>query len=344
MRANAACGASTIRSASPLLSPPASPNSNVPLESLPTAAYVIDLDGCITFYNDAAAKFWDCRPALGADPGCGLWRLYRPDGTSMPYEDSPMAAAARQDIAVRGCPIIAERHDGARIPFIPILTPQRNESGARVGTAVILVDISDGNSAETAQWDCLHELNHRFKNMLTMIQSFVSQTLRQAVVPSHIRAGLEGRLLAISQIHDLLMRDNWNSIDFESLAHLIVAPHSSQIDRIRIGGELVRFGPRMALALGMVLHELATNARKHGSLSTASGTLVVSWKSVGVNGSRRLHIDWEEFGGPSIKWPESAGFGLRLIRHTLKQQFKGSARFSYEANGLHCSLELPTHE
>jgi PAS domain S-box-containing protein len=118
------------------------------LEALPVAVYMTDAEGRITFFNEAAATLWGCRPELGKDEFCGSWKLYWPDGTPLPHDECPMAIALRQKEAVRGLEAVAERPDGTRIPFIPYPTPLFDSSGALVGAVNMLVDISERKRAE----------------------------------------------------------------------------------------------------------------------------------------------------------------------------------------------------
>jgi PAS domain S-box-containing protein len=109
-----------------------------------------DAEGRITFFNEAAATLWGCRPELGKDEFCGSWKLYWPDGTPLPHDECPMAIALRQREAVRGLEAVAERPDGTRIPFIPFPTPLLDSSGALIGAVNMLVDISERKCAEAA--------------------------------------------------------------------------------------------------------------------------------------------------------------------------------------------------
>jgi PAS domain S-box-containing protein len=118
------------------------------LEALPVAVYMTDAEGRITFFNEAAATLWGCRPELGKDEFCGSWKLYWPDGTPLSHDECPMAIALRQKEAVRGLEAMAERPDGTRIPFIPYPTPLFDSSGALVGAVNMLVDISERKRVE----------------------------------------------------------------------------------------------------------------------------------------------------------------------------------------------------
>jgi PAS domain S-box-containing protein len=118
------------------------------LQGLPAAIYTTDIEGRITFYNDAAATFWGCRPKLHSDRWCGSWRLYRPNGTPLPHDQCPMAIALKECRAIRGQEAVAERPDGTRVPFMAYPTPLRDQSGAMIGAVNMLVDITDRKRAE----------------------------------------------------------------------------------------------------------------------------------------------------------------------------------------------------
>ena len=107
-----------------------------------------DAEGHLTFYNEAAAELWGCRPELGESKFCGSWKLYWPDGTPLPHDECPMAMALRQQRPIRGMEAVAERPDGTRIPFIPYPTPLFDKSGRLTGAVNLLVDISERKRAE----------------------------------------------------------------------------------------------------------------------------------------------------------------------------------------------------
>ena len=118
------------------------------IEALPAAIYMTDAEGRLTFYNEAAAELWGCRPELGENKFCGSWKLYWPDGTPLPHDECPMALALRQRRPIRGMEAVAERPDGTRIPFVPYPTPLFDGSGRLTGAVNMLVDISERKQAE----------------------------------------------------------------------------------------------------------------------------------------------------------------------------------------------------
>jgi PAS domain S-box-containing protein len=119
------------------------------IEALHPAVYMTDVEGRITFYNEAAAALWGRRPEVGESKFCGSWKLYWPDGTPLPHDKCPMAMALRQKRPIRGMEAIAERPDGTRVPFLPYPTPLFDATGRLTGAINMLVEISDHTRAET---------------------------------------------------------------------------------------------------------------------------------------------------------------------------------------------------
>jgi PAS domain S-box-containing protein len=121
------------------------------VNSLPAAVYTTDPAGRITYYNEAAAELWGHRPELGQAEWCGSWKLFWPDGRSLPHAECPMAIAVKERRPVRGMEAVAERPDGVRVPFIPYPTPIFNASGTFIGAVNMLVDIGDRKRAEESR-------------------------------------------------------------------------------------------------------------------------------------------------------------------------------------------------
>jgi PAS domain S-box-containing protein len=113
------------------------------LPNLPAPIYITDADGRITFFNEAAAAFWGCRPKLDSDQWCRSWRMYRPDGTPLPHDECPIAVALKERRAIYGEEAVAERPDGTRVPFMAFPSPLHDHAGTCVGAMNMLVDISE---------------------------------------------------------------------------------------------------------------------------------------------------------------------------------------------------------
>jgi len=206
----------------------------------------------------------------------------------------------------------------------------------------VSIDIHDRRIAEEHQRLLINELNHRVKNTLATVQSVASQTLRNAESAGEAKDALEARLFALSRAHDVLTRENWEGADLFDIVEQAVAPYSSRgEDRLHLAGPRVRVQPRTALALAMALQELATNAVKYGSLSNESGAIRIAWSVQPAGSGPRLHLRWEESGGPPVRLPSRRGFGSRLIERSLSLDLGGTARIEFPATGVVCTVDAP---
>jgi two-component sensor histidine kinase len=206
----------------------------------------------------------------------------------------------------------------------------------------VSIDIHDRRIAQEHQQLLINELNHRVKNTLATVQSVASQTLRNADSTEQAKEALEARLFALSRAHDVLTRENWESADLYDIVEQAVEPYSSRgEDRLHLEGARVRVPPRMALALAMALQELATNAVKYGALSNETGAIKIAWSVQPGGTGPRLHLRWEETGGPAVRRPLRRGFGSRLIERSLSQDLDGTAEISFPASGVVCIVDAP---
>tara|TARA_R100001086_G_C11765265_1_gene239268 strand:+ start:40 stop:738 length:699 start_codon:yes stop_codon:yes gene_type:complete len=213
----------------------------------------------------------------------------------------------------------------------------------------VVLDVTDRHMAfaavsesERRQRLMINELNHRVKNTLATIQSIASQTARRAETPEEFRKSFEGRLVALSDTHNALTRGGWEAACLRELFEHELRPYSEE--QIRLDGPAFPLNPREALALGMVIHELATNAAKYGALSVPTGCVQVSWEVEPKDGEARpmtLSIAWTELAGPAVGAPASKGFGSRLLHLSIEKELGGKAELRYDPEGFACSLSIP---
>jgi PAS domain S-box-containing protein len=201
---------------------------------------------------------------------------------------------------------------------------------------VILRDIAARKAAEERQDLLLHELNHRVKNTLATVQSLASQTLRNAGSLKDFGQKFSARLLALSSAHGLLTQGQWEHAPLAELLRNELAPYGDE--RFSISGEDIQLPPRIVLPLGMVFHELATNAAKHGALSAPGGRVHVEWR---VDERRFLRLAWREEGGPPAQKPAAEGFGSRLLDRTVSGELAGRYERRFRASGLVCRIAVP---
>jgi two-component sensor histidine kinase len=150
---------------------------------------------------------------------------------------------------------------------------------------------------------------------------------------------LEARLIALSNAHGLLTKENWEGADIYQIVAQALEVHASP-ERVSLHGPSIFLPPKSAVAIAMGMHELATNAAKYGALSNGAGRVSVSW-SVSGPGEPILTLEWKEQGGPRVSAPTRRGFGSRLIERSLSQDLDGRAALDFDPQGLVCIITTP---
>ena len=200
---------------------------------------------------------------------------------------------------------------------------------------VLALEIEHRRRIERHQNQLLDELNHRVKNTLATVQAMAVQTLKG--VDADVRDGFLARLFALSSQHDLLTMDNWEGASLEGVVRRALRPwRQDGRARFVVEGPPLHLDPKRALALGMVFHELASNAARFGALSNDDGQVHVTWRSV----PEGLSFCWREEGGPPVSQPARRGFGLRLIEHGLAREISGNVQIRFDPAGVVCTWEM----
>ena len=184
----------------------------------------------------------------------------------------------------------------------------------------------------------INELNHRVKNTLSSVQAIVWRGLRNSGAVPEARQGIDARLQALSNAHNVLSRKNWEAANFEDVARSILAPYAGQSSaRATLNGPTVALQPQSAIAVGMVINELATNAVKYGALSVAGGAVDLAWS---LTTPDRLRLQWTETGGPPVQPPTQTGYGTKFIERAVVDELRGSYKASFLPQGLQCVIEI----
>jgi two-component sensor histidine kinase/DNA-binding response OmpR family regulator len=221
-----------------------------------------------------------------------------------------------------------------------VLRDRASKDGGGVRVVGTMLDITERKNAESHQGLLLAELDHRVKNILANVMAIASLSSKHAGSVKDFVGALQGRIQSMATAHDLLRRSNWKGADFHGLARESLRPFQSNEDNIRIEGAAVRLNPKAAQSLALVLHELATNAVKHGSLSSASGRVTISCERVPNGRPGNLRFVWRESGGPPVAAPDTEGFGLTALR-AAAYEATAHAEIAFEPGGLVYILEGP---
>jgi PAS domain S-box-containing protein len=222
----------------------------------------------------------------------------------------------------------------------------RSRSGKPVKLAGVITDVTDRHQAfaalatsEHRQRLLINELNHRVKNTLATIQSIAALTARRSSSVEHFMRLFQARLIALSDTHNLLTANGWERARLRDLVLQEFRPYAE--DQLRMQGPDVTLESEQALSMGLILHELVTNAAKYGALSNpdaAGGRVDVTWGEVDDDGL--IALDWVESGGPAVTAPTQSGFGSRLIDTSVRGTLRGTATIDYAQDGLHCRLKF----
>jgi two-component system CheB/CheR fusion protein len=186
------------------------------------------------------------------------------------------------------------------------------------------------------------ELNHRVRNMLQVVSAVASHTLRRAISLDDFSETFTGRIKALAAAHELVSLGKWRDVLLLDLVEKELRPYAAGPDRLVARGPPVRLKPKAALSLGMILHEMATNAAKHGALSADGGLVTIEWSKDGQGAAARFVLRWSEAGGPKVQMsPERHGFGSELIDRQLRHDLGGTQEVEFNEAGLRSTLVLP---
>ncbi len=220
--------------------------------------------------------------------------------------------------------------------------PARDISGTIVGINASVQDITDIKTAEAQRELLLGELNHRVRNSLATIQAMASHTMRNSSSMEIFNETFTGRLHAIASAHEILTGTQQGRAGLAELIRKQVGPYAAVDGKdVRLEGPPVILSPTSAHALGLIFHELATNAAKYGALSCEAGRVDILWKVIQESGRNLAEIRWVEQGGPSVTAPRHTGFGSQLIETTLSHSLGGKADLRYDAHGFNATLKVP---
>jgi two-component sensor histidine kinase/ActR/RegA family two-component response regulator len=258
--------------------------------------------------------------------------------TIAPLKDEPLAARSGPELMDTFPSSTTQEFLTAENGSLRLLLAQA-AIDAKVLLAQAGIDAKEREAADKLQKLILEELHHRIKNTLATVSAIASQSLRTATSLEHGRQAIEGRLVALGRVHDLLMQVSWANT---SLIHTIrgaTEPYDSQgVGRFSINGPDVGITSGAVIALAMTFNELCTNTTKFGALSVPRGRVEIAWTM--DDAKQRFHLTWTERDGPVVKAPTRRSFGTRMIG-SLGQQLHGDVQLVYEPAGFVYKLDVP---
>lgn len=304
------------------------------------AVLVCDRDGIITHANTAAHAVFDGDP-LGMEFAEAV-PLKFPNATGL-MQAEDIVYMAIQGTAVQG--VEAHAPNAPKVKdFLVSAAPLRIGNDAISGCVVTMVDLSQRKEAEKQQLLLMRELDHRVKNTLALVLSISSRTLHHEDTLEGFQKAFTGRIEALAATHNLLAENSWTNLKIDDVIQSELAPFTSGVAGRLVTQDLGRLmAPRAAIAFGLVIHELATNAAKYGALSVAGGRVSVR-PLPAVTGDDRFIVEWRESGGPRVEPPTRKGFGQTVISRSLQYSPNGGTEVNFAAEGLICRIALPAED
>jgi PAS domain S-box-containing protein len=294
-----------------------------------------NIDGIITSWNNGAERLF----GYTADEVLGkpVTILFPPDR----HEEERMII----DRIMRGERIdhyetARRRKDGSLIDVSLTISPVKNAEGKIVGAAKIARDITRRKRAEARERMLMAELDHRVKNVLARVtMATLSARNGSSSIDDFARA-LTARFQSMATAHSLLSQNGWHGVGLEALVRAQLAPYAVG-ENIAVSGTDVMLAPAAVQVMGMVLHELVTNAAKYGAFSVPTGRVAVSWDRKPNGHAANLIFAWREFGGPPKPVEADSGYGTRLIRELVPHEFGGTVDLQFAPEGVSCRIEFP---
>lgn len=239
------------------------------------------------------------------------------------------------------------RKDGTTYVVEWLITPLRDADGRITRWVSTQRDITDRRAAEDRQTLMVRELHHRVKNTLATVQAILNASLRSAGGLAEFRRAFTNRIASLARTHALITEDAGQVVRFEELLRTVLEAYDEPgRRRVTLDGPRVLLSSDQAVPLGMALHELSTNAVRHGALASPAGRLDVRWSLEDCSGEDRptgrvLRWTWSERGGSPVSPPAREGFGSQLLNRVLKLQVGAEVDVAFEPDGLSVTVTLP---
>ena len=305
------------------------------LESALDAIVALDSEGRILDFNPAAERLFGYRRSNVL--GNFLSDLIIPASLRDDHrrELERHLRTGQSSIVGQRTEMPALRADGSEIQTEFTVAPSTGEDPG-VRFIACIRDITEQKRAEAQRELLIAELNHRVKNTLATVIALGHQSFAHGRSPEAAWRSFDERVRALAQTHTRLAEACWSSVSLEALIWDELTPYRPSGNRITVAGPHLGLGVKRAIAIGMAIHELVTNAAKYGALSTSTGAVSVSWKIQ----DNKAELKWVESGGPPVEPPTRSGFGQLLLQRALASDLQGKVDLSFERDGVQCSISF----
>jgi PAS domain S-box-containing protein len=220
---------------------------------------------------------------------------------------------------------------------------RRAEQALQDHAAALEIEIEERKRVEDQQSLLLAEVNHRVKNMLAVVTAIAAQTARNSTSIESFNQSFLSRLGALSEAHSLLTTRNWQAASLKELVDAVLSPYRAEPCQLDIVGASVAIPAKAVLSVGMILHELVTNAAKYGALSLPTGKVLLEWE-VDTLSEPKVRMRWIETGAGPVSPPIRTGFGSVMIRASIQHDLKGRLNTSYGDDGVRYDFEFPLRQ
>ena len=304
------------------------------VESSEDAIISHDLDGMITSWNRGAEKIYGYGAAeIIGEPMSTLLAEAQVD------EWPSNLARLRSGETLTNFDISRTTKDDRSIHLSLTISPICDDKGRIVGASAVARNIADRKAAEERAIVLMAELDHRVKNILAVVSSVVSQTLRARNAPDDMTSEIEGRIMAIARAHNMVADQGGAASALRTIFATEIKPFV-HANNIRIEGPDVTLTSNASLIVALAVHELTTNAAKYGALSVRGGHLDIAWTVEAGDGAPMLQIVWQEHGGPPVAPPEHRGFGTKLIEFSLVRVLRANVERRFDPGGVCCTIAV----
>lgn len=311
------------------------------LQFITDSVICTDASGHILLFNRAAEKSFGYSAAemLGESVSILLPERHRASHTNH-VESFGSRAGTSNRLMGEQREVWSRRKNGEE--FAAEATISRHSLDGRTILTVVHRDVTERKELEKQREAVAHELEHRIKNVISVVSALVTLSAKSALSVEGLRDSLQERLRGLAATQSFLARGKGESVGLSELLGAELAPYrSSGGANVCIAGLPVALRSSAVQPLALVIHELVTNCAKYGAFSQPNGRVTVTADFNIANGTRQLAIEWREAGGPLVRTPDRQGFGTLLIEQMVKRVFRGEVIFDYQPEGLICRMTMP---